>query len=195
MEESISTGKKCKTYLNGFFFEYDCEEIETDLDMKVRGINYKVLEDLEDEPVTVQFLKDHVRIDFDMDDKLIENYLKSARQTLEKYSSKSFGVKKIRFSALNLVDNYPLSHGPITSIVEDKYEIFGDTVTDAGGEKITFDFITGWSPELPEDIKIAICQYAAGLYANRENILSVSVRGYMDQAKRVLDGYRDYVMV
>jgi parallel beta-helix repeat protein len=187
--------KKCKTYLNGFFFEYDCGEIEKDTDMKVRGIKYKVLEDLEYEPVTVEFLKQHIRVDFDMDDNLIGNYLKSARQTLEKYGSLSFGVKKIRFSALNLVDNFPLDYRPIVSIVDDTYELFGNTVVDAGGEKITFDFLTGWEPELPEDIKVAICQFAAGLYADRENILSVTTRGYMDQSKKVIDGYRNYHVV
>ena len=187
-------GNKCKTYINGFFFEYDCDKIE-DTDMTVRGIKYKVLEDLEYEPVTVEFLKQHIRVDFDMDDSLITNYLKSARQTLEKYGSLSFGVKKIRFSALNLVDNFPLDYGPITEIVDETYELFGDTVVDAGGEKITFDFLTGWEPELPEDIKVAICQYAAGLYANRENILSGATRGYMDQAKKVIDGYRNYHVV
>ena len=191
----IEGGNKCKTYINGFFFEYDCAEIENDTDMTVRGIKYKVLEDLEYEPVTVEFLKQHIRVDFDMDDNLIGNYLKSARQTLEKYGSLSFGVKKIRFSALNLVDNFPLDYGPIASIVDDTYELFGDTVVDAGGEKITFDFLTGWEPELPEDIKVAICQYAAGLYADRENILSGVTRGYMDQAKKVIDGYRNFHVV
>lgn len=183
---------KCKTYINGFFFEYDCDG-NGNLQRPADGIQYQVLQDLAAEPVTVQFFKQHVRVDYAMDDNLLTSYLKSARQELEQYSQLSFGAKTIRLLALHLPNNYRLMYGPVTEIVDDKYELFGDIVKDAGGKEISFDFKTAW-PLLPEAIKIAICQYAAGMYANRENIVSVT-GSYMDQALRTMDRYKNHYVV
>ena len=183
---------KCKTYINGHFFEYDCEEVQSGL--STQGIQYRVVTDLVAEPVDIAFLKQHVRVDFEMDDNLLESYLKSARQELEQYSQLSFGEKTIRLLALKLPDNYRLMYGPIDSIVDDEYELFGDIVKNAGGEEVTFQFTTGWEGGLPEPIKIAICQYAAGLYVHRENVLTAQ-GNWMDQAKITLDKYKNYFVV
>jgi hypothetical protein len=189
------TGKRCETWLNGFFFEYICGSQEKNSNM-IRGLQYYTVTDLTSEPVTLTFFKNHLRVDFDTDDLLLTNYLKSARMDLEKYSQLSFGEKRMKVMALEMPKNFRLMHGPVQSIIDDKYTLFGDIVTDANGNNIEFEFITGWVPELPEPIKIAICQYGAGLYINRENILSgISANTYIDQAKRTLDHYKNNFVV
>jgi len=189
---------KCKTYINGFFFEYDCQEATQE--MTVEGLQYRVLSDLEEEPVTVGFLKEHIRVDFDTDDNLLPAYLKAARQELEKYSQLSFGEKTIKLMALKLYDKYRLMYGPVTAITApaNTYTLFGDIVKDAGGEDVEITYTTGWdnSGGLPEDIRIAICRMATGLYINRENVLTeISGKALINEAKKTLDGYKNSFLV
>lgn len=183
----------CKTYINGFFFEYDCDQ-NGNLQRPLEGIQYRVVKDLAYEPVDVEFFKQHIRVDYAMDDNLLSSYLKSARLELEEYSQLSFGEKTIRLLALHLPNNYRLMYGPVVEIVDGQYQLFGDIVKDAGGSQVTFLFRTGWHDNFPETIKIAICQYAAGLYSNRENIVSIT-SSYMDQALKTMDRYKNqYVL-
>jgi hypothetical protein len=184
-----------KTYLNGYFFEF--EGLPETLSKSIEGIQYKIIEDLDYEPVTLEFFKNHIRVDFEMDDNLLQEYLRSSRQELEQYSQLSFGTKKIKLMALRLPKNYRLMYGPVVSIVDDKYELFGDIVKDADGQDIEFEFITGWGANgLPTDIKVAICQHGAGLYINRENILSnKSGTGLINQALKTMDYRKNIYMV
>jgi len=64
------------------------------------GVQYRVVTDLEVEPVGVEFFKLHAHIDFDTDDNLISSYLESARQELERFSQMSFGVKTYKFKGI-----------------------------------------------------------------------------------------------
>jgi hypothetical protein len=89
-----------KTYLNGYFFEF--EGLPETLSKSIEGIQYKIIEDLDHEPVTLEFFKNHIRVDFEMDDNLLQEYLRSSRQELEQYSQLSFGTKKIKLMALRL---------------------------------------------------------------------------------------------
>jgi hypothetical protein len=189
----------CRTYINGYFFEYDCEDPQANIPKPVDGIQYRIVTDLENEPVTIEEFKQHARIDFDTDDNLITDYLKSARQELEQYSQLSFGNKTIKLLALRLPTNYRLMYGPVASITSPTgLTLFGDIVKDGNGEDVTIEYTTSWTGQggLPLPIKIAICQYAAGLYMNRENILSgVSASTMLDQAKRTLDKYKNIFVI
>jgi hypothetical protein len=190
---------KCKTYINGFFFEYDCEGTDNINQRPVEGITYQVVEDLATEPVTKEFFKQHARIDFDTDDNLLESYLKASRQELERYCQLSFGDKKMRLLALRLPKNYRLMYGHVREITSPAdLTLFGDIVKDGNGEDVVIEYETSWDQVggLPESIKIAICQYAAGMYIHRENIITeLTVFNLYDQAKKSLDRYRNVYMI
>ena len=159
----------------------------------VQGISYTVVQDLQQEPVTIADFKQHARIDFNTDDNLIDLYLKSARQYLEQWSQLSFGDKIIRFRAISVPDYWQLMYGPY----QDDTRLTGDILI-RGGHHVDEEFTTGWpNDHLPDAIKIAICRYAAGLYAIRENMI-FSVNGvvqdpntFMDEAQKMLHPWRN----
>lgn len=155
----------------------------------VEGIEYSVLADLTQEPVTLSDYKQHARVDFATDDNLLAFYLKSAREYLEQWSQLSFGVKTIRFTALRVPDRYKLMHGPYTAINDPDRTLFGakGDILMQGGTDIDVELTSGWPNDmLPEAIKVAICRYAAGLYAIRENYI-YSVNGVPHEPTEVMD--------
>src|SRR5690606_8881476 len=119
-----------------------------------KGIQYKVIVDLAEEPVDIDFFKDHVRVDWNTDDNLLASYLKSARQYLEQWSQLSFGAKTMQLTALLLPENYRLMFGPVDTVTG--HENLGDTVLNSRLVNATIEYTTKWDP-LPEAIKIAIC--------------------------------------
>lgn len=167
----------------------------------VQGISYTVVQDLPQEPVTVAFFKQHTRIDWNTEDALVESYLKSARQYLEKFSQLSFGAKTIRFRALKVPAKWKLMYGPYSAIStpDSGFTLFGDILLE-GGENVDIELTTAW-PDLPENICVAICKYAAGLYAFRENIM-VSINGVphtfdqlYDEAEKMLLNDRNFTFI
>lgn len=158
----------------------------------VEGVEYVVLEDLVQEPVTLSEFKEHARIDFNVDDNLASMYLKSARQYLEQYSQLSFGDKKIQFTALRVPNRWRLMFGPFLpedSTANDHVELFGakKDILLNGGENVDIELYTGWGTTgLPDAIKVAICRYAAGLYAIRENLI-YSENGVPHEPTEVMD--------
>lgn len=169
----------------------------------VEGVEYVVLEDLVQEPVTLQDFADHCRVDFNVDDNLLAFYLKAAREYLEQYSQLSFGDKKIQFTALRVPNRWRLMFGPFLPsdpTDNDHVELFGakkDTLLN-GGENVDIELYTGWGAiGLPDAIKVAICRYGAGLYAIRENLI-YSENGVpheptevMDEAQKMLNPWRN----
>lgn len=148
-----------------------------------------VLSDLVQEPVTVSDFKLHARIDFNTDDALVAKYLKAAREYLEKWSQLSFGVKTIRMTAHRLPNRYKLMHGPYTAINDPDRTLTGANgdILVQGGTDIDVELTSGWGVAgLPEAIKVAICKYAAGLYAIRENYI-YSVNGVPHEPSEVMD--------
>ena len=165
----------------------------------VEGVEYAVVADLAQEPVTLADFKQHARVDFNTDDNLIAFYLKAAREYLEQWSQLSFGVKTIRFTALRVPNRWRLVNGPYTAITSPAsgYTLFGDILLE-GGEMVDLTLTTGWPNDvLPEAIKVAICKRAAGDYIVRENII-ISEKGtvqspdqYYDEAQKLLLPYRN----
>ena len=166
----------------------------------VEGVEYSVISDLSQEPVTLSEFKFHCRIDFAVDDNLLALYLKAAREYLEQWSQLSFGVKTIRFTAIRIPDRYKLMFGPYTAVTDPDRTLFGakGDILMQGGTDIDIELTSGWpNDELPEAIKVAICRYAAGLYAVRENLI-YSVNGVphepsevMDEAQKMLNPWRN----
>lgn len=138
----------------------------------VEGIDYTVLADLAQEPVTLDEFKEHARIDHNVDDNLIAYYLKSAREYLERESQLSFGVKTIRFTALRVYDRYKLMHGPYTAINDPDRTLFGANgdILMQGGTEVDVELTSGWPNDiLPDNFKVAIMRVAASYYMNRES--------------------------
>lgn len=169
----------------------------------VEGVEYFVLEDLIQEPVTLDDFKQHARIDFNTDDNLIAKYLKASREHLEGWSQLSFGERKIQFTALRVPARWKLMFGPFLpadTAANDGVKLFGakKDILLNGGENVDIELHTGWGVSgLPEAIKVAVCRYAAGLYAVRENLI-YSVNGVphepsevMDEAQKMINPWRN----
>lgn len=157
------------------------------------GIQYSVVEDLEEEPITLEFFKQHARIDFDTDDTLCEIYIKAARQALEQWSQLSFGVKKIGLLALSLPTNYKLMFGKVDEVTTEGFTNKGDILKE-GGTDIDIEFTTkDW---IDDTIRVAIARYAAGLYINRETVTETkySAQSLQDEAKTMLQPYRNITL-
>ncbi len=177
----------------------------------VESVSYTVTEDLAEEPINIDFLKKHCRIDFNTDAELLTAYLKAARQYLEGWSQLSFGEKTIRFMALKLPNKWDLVNGPYVSIdTEDTdFRLFGQTLikgldTYYGRRRtelyeVDLSLVTGWpNDELPENIKIAIAKQAAWLYISRESLVTSDEGAIQhkaildDEAKTLLQPYRNW---
>lgn len=161
--------------------------------LSASGIQYSVIADLEEEPVTLEFFKQHARIDFDTDDTLCEIYIKTARQALEKWSQLSFGVKTIGLTALSLPKNYRLMFGKVDTIMTANFTNKGDILKE-GGLDVDIEFTTkDW---IDDTIRVAIARYAAGLYINRETVTETkySAQSLQDEAKTMLQPYRNITL-
>ena len=161
--------------------------------LSASGIQYSVIADLATEPVTLEFFKQHARIDFDTDDTLAAVYLKAARQALEQWSQLSFGVKTIGLTALSLPTNYKLMFGKVGEVTTENFTNKGDILKE-GGTDIDIEYTTIGT--IDDAIRIAICRYAAGLYVFRENVVESKYRaeGLMDEAKKMLNSYRNITL-
>lgn len=148
-----------------------------------RGVQYLVVMDLVTEPVTLDFFKEHARIDFDTDDTLSQSYIMAARQELEQWGQISFGEKTMQVMALELPDNYRLMHGPVDTIITAGYTNFGDILKE-GGTDVDIEYTT--KGIINDTIRIAICMLAAARYAIRESII-VNVNGTVQHPDDMID--------
>lgn len=161
--------------------------------LSASGIQYSVIADLATEPVTLDFFKQHARIDFDTDDTLAAVYLKAARQELEQWSQLSFGVKTMGLTALSLPNNYKLMFGKVDTVSTTGFTNKGDILKE-GGTDIDIEYTTIGT--INDAIRIAICRYAAGLYINRETVTETkySAQSLQDEAKTMLNPYRNITL-
>lgn len=176
-------------------FYKNCDKICDDAWMhkSANGVQYYTVEDLAEEPITLDFFKAHCRIDFQNDDTLCETYIKAARRELEMWSQLSFGVKTMGLLALELPKNYKLMFGKVDTILTANFTNFGDILKE-GGSDINIEFTTkDW---IDDAIRIAIARYAAGLYIFRENIVDAKYQAKigMDEAKAMLQPYRNLIL-
>ena len=158
------------------------------------GIQYRIVEDILPEPVGLDFFKNHARIDFDTDDSLCEYYIRAARQVLEKWSQLSFGARIMGLTALSLPKNYRLMFGRVDAVTTSGFTNVGDILKE-GGTDVDIEYTTlDW---IDDDVRIAICRYAAGLYINRENITDTKLSGQslQDEAKGMLRPIRNLTLL
>lgn len=175
----------------GFEYNSDYYECDTTNDPVLYGLQYLTVTDLLEEPVTLEFFKQHARIDFDTDDTLCEVYIQAARIELEQWSQLSFGVKTIGLTALYLPKNYRLVHGPVDSVITSGFTNVGDILKE-GGNDIDIEFTTLDTYFDNNMVKVAIARYAAGLYVSRENVVDTQFASQtsQDEAKKMLDPIR-----
>lgn len=162
------------------------DQIDTlSTDKHIIGMQYDVIADLSTEPVTVEFFKEHARIDFNTDDTLVATYLVAARIALEQWGQISFGVKTIGLKALSLPTNYKLMYGRVDTVTTTGFTNFGDILKE-GGTDVDIQYTT--TGIINDTIRVAICRYAAGLYVNRENVTDTkfSSQSLQDEAKRMI---------
>lgn len=69
------------------------------------------------EPVSVQQVKDHLRIDLADDDALIGIYIKAARGLCEGFTNISFIKRTVTAQIINSVGNVLLPYGPVRNII------------------------------------------------------------------------------
>lgn len=162
--------------------------------LTAKGIQYREVTDVPTEPVDLEFFKEHARIDFDTDDTLAEAYIKAARRELEAWAQLSFGVKTMRLMAVELPDEYRLMYGKVDEVLTTGFENFGDIIL-KGGTKVDITYTTlDW---IGEDIKIAICRYAAGLYVYREQLVDTKYNAQVgiDEAKNMVKPYANLTLI
>lgn len=159
-------------------------------------MNLTVITPPEEEPVSVETAKAHLRVDTTADDALIETYLKAARELCEGLARRSFVTQTFRL----VLDDFPASslklpRPPLQSVDAVTYiDSNGDEhdwtnfVADARSEpgKITFsslpnaslqesgavaiEFTAGYesTADLPNAFVLAILQTVAAWYEGRE---------------------------
>lgn len=150
------------------------------------GVRYTVVTPSANDLISLDFFKEHARIDFDTDDTLAQAYIKAAQEYLEQWSQLSFGVRTMRLTALALPNNYKLMFGPVNEVTTEGFENIGD-ILKTGGRDIDIQFTTlGLASN--NTLKIAVARFACGLYVYRENILETKLdgRSEMDKAKEMV---------
>lgn len=173
----------------------------------IYNIKYHLVTDLASEPIDTAYLKQHARIDFNVDDNLIQDYIVAARQELEEWAGLSFGVKTWKLTANNLPNYYRLSKGPVESYTLNEELILGDTVSsvDVYDNHLRNVDLTFTTKPLEETrfshvAKTAVARYAAGLYAIKEHIISddkgnpVNGQNLVNEAKEMLKPFKEVVL-
>lgn len=169
--------------------EYDLERPTANA---ISGTRYVVKDD-GTEILTPELFKQHARIDFNTDDTLVPEYIKAARQALERWSQLAFNVKTMNFTALRVPCNYKLMYGPVDTITTADFTNNGDLLVE-GGSNINIDYTTlGMATE--SVVKIAVARYAAGLYVFRENVTDTRIRPTQvaDESKEMLKPFMNLI--
>lgn len=149
--------------------------------MVTRGLDVKrVVVDGAQEPVTLEFLKDHLAIDFEDWDDLLEELLLSAREEVEAYTGLTLVDANItaRWEELTTRE---LPYGPVKSItsVQDKDDenITSHTLEGIDFKTIKADrceptvvkYLAGYD-EVPAGLRLAIMKLATDHFKNRSGI-------------------------
>lgn len=169
-----------------FYKNSDKLSNNSNINRRVKGVEYHFITDLATEPVTLEDFKKHSRIDWNLDDSLCEKYIKASRQHLEKVAQLSFGERTVQMTALEMVDNWKVMYGPVDTVKPPHNKFGKDIITNSGGRNVTIEYTTKWVGGLPIDIEVAIMRYAAYLYAVRESIVLTDKGNIID-----LDGMKD----
>jgi hypothetical protein len=168
----------------------------------IYNIQYHLITDSVAEPISVDYLKKHARIDFNTDDELLQDYITAARQELEAYCQKSFDVKTWRLTANYLPNHYKLMHGPVDEITVGDYTLIGDTVSSdtlCDGHLKDVDLTFTTKGIVSSIVNVAVARYATGLYEQRGDMLTDEngkvIDGKLNEAKQMLNGIRNITLI
>jgi uncharacterized phiE125 gp8 family phage protein len=95
-----------------------------------QGTVKEVIEPVE-EPVTLDEVKEHLRIDFEDDDDYLDRLISSVRAEVETSTGLSLIARTITTTVGNVNANYSLPYGPVTGAI---------TVKDSDGVNVNTDF-------------------------------------------------------
>jgi predicted N-acyltransferase len=120
-------------------------------------LQFKVITDLDTEPVTISDAKSFLNIDFDDWDGLLTMLIKASRIQSEKVTGQAYGLKVIQVTGNTFEERiYPV--GPYIS---------NETWEGEDNDK-DYRYNAGFT-DCPEDLKLAILQRVATGFAQREN--------------------------
>lgn len=163
----------------------------------------QILQDLASEPVTLQEVRDYLRITTTAEDDTLNILITSARERLEKYTCLSFGEKelKVRWDALDsTVYGKELPYQPNADVTECEndngdaisYELKGleyKKIYLYGSAGVNVTYTAGFET-LPNGLKNALLKEIATEYEQRENfILDASGEPLSNDAKRLCSSY------
>lgn len=143
----------------------------------------------DDEPVSVQELKDYLRLEgfedvgaaeaaYTDEDDLIADTIQAAREDIEQFTRLSLIPKTLKALVTNLCGHIELPGGPVTGDVTAVYEDeSGDVDIETSGfdfpklkttgEKMILTYEAGYGANIPKPLKRAILAQAAYLFTNR----------------------------
>lgn len=175
-------------------------------------MNLTVIEPPEEEPVSIETVKQHLRVDIAADDALIGTYLQAARELGEGLARRAFVTQTLRL----VVDAFPvnrvlkLPRPPLQSVESVTYldsngieHEWTDFVTDARSEPgrvifnstpsvslfesgaVAIEFVAGYGADsdVPQTFVQGILMTVAHWYENRESALSVNLNEIPMNAK------------
>ena len=125
----------------------------------------KILTDLTEEPVSLQYCKDFMEIDFADFDDLIERLIKSARIASERFTGLSYGKKK--WSLVSNQNKVTIPNGPFKEL---------DTLVDVDGNAISSDNYTLFGYDNPVLTVGAVCKPLN--YDPYYDVLGTALRSY-----------------
>lgn len=154
----------------------------------------KVIEVIGQEPVSLEDMKNYLRVDVTDDDVLISNLIKTARDYIERITNRSIVLKRYEY----ILDDFPNGHiqlprPPLVSVEQLTYKtidgtemLYSDYIVDVEGEPARIIAPNGWPSEslypvnavkvtyqagysqIPESLKHAIFMLVAHWYENRQ---------------------------
>lgn len=158
----------------------------------------RVVEVIGQEPVSLEDIKNYLRVDITDDDVLISNLIKTARDYVERITNRSIVTKKYEY----ILDAFPngyiqLPRPPLISVEQVVYKtadgvekVFTDYITDSESEPARIIAPNGWPSEslypvnavkvtyqagysqMPESLKHAIYMLVAHWYENRQPFIA-----------------------
>jgi hypothetical protein len=135
-------------------------------------IQVTILEDLEEEPVSLEDAKKWMQIDYPDFDDLIQMLIIAARQQSEKVSGQAYGLKTIKVTG----NQKPERVYPIQPFVED--------VTEDENEVKNYEYTAGFTT-LPIELKVAVLQRVATGFAYRQNGIDAAVNATINQSHNI----------
>lgn len=170
-------------------------------------LDVQVTEDMEEEPVTLSEVKQHLNLlfdtdgsfDFTDDDSKLTELITECRMALEKYTGVSFGEKTIQAIIRNEMGNQEIPYGPVVGDITSAVTEDGEAIPDVKVRGLQFKWVespyscymhltyTAGYDTLPADLKRAIKEEVAFRYKNQGDQPGDTIS---ESARQLADPYR-----